>query len=226
MLDGALVTSESSAGGDAGSIDVTAFNDLELVDSSIQSRALYANGGSIRLHAGRVLTIQGSRIGADVGAGTGGNIALGGSVVFLKDGTTPTEIVATAGEGRGGTISIDSLLFFSDPLTVLDASSGDPTRSGTVEILTPGTDVVGSITALPMNFLDATALLGERCSARAGKGGMGSLVVLRRDGAPAMPDGLLPAATSGSTPTASGSFESAPRLLFSGSPDLFAASCP
>ncbi len=66
----------------------------------------------------------------------------------------------------------------------------------------PDADVTANVTALPASFLDATALLRERCAARRGGEAVGSFTVTGRDGIPASPDGYLPAALDAAGPQA------------------------
>jgi hypothetical protein len=208
------------ATGNAGTLRLEA-ESASIEGGSLRTNAPDANGGNIEIQVSDLLRLREAEITANVGGGTGGNITIDPRFVVLDH----SRIVAQAGEGRGGAIDIVADFLFRDPTSVIDASAGDPSLSGIVTIRTPETDIVRSIESLPASFLDAAQLLKNRCAARSSVP-EGSFVVLPRDGAPAMPDGLLPAATAGATPTASGSLENEPRLLFSGSPDLFAASCP
>ncbi|MBN2701582.1 MAG: hypothetical protein JXR29_09060, partial [Methylothermaceae bacterium] len=101
-------------------------------------------------------------------------------------------------------IRIVSDFFFASPDSVVDASS-DFGIDGTVNIDSPDTNISGSIVVLPASFMDASALLSERCGARAA-GELSSFVLVGRGGLPLAPEDLTPAfyqALRRSTPTKS-----------------------
>jgi large exoprotein involved in heme utilization and adhesion len=100
-------------------------------------------------------------------------------------------VVAQAGEGRGGAIRIVAEAFVPEDGTLIDASAGDPSLSGSVEIHAPDVNLAGTLTQLPDAPLDASASLRERCAARRPGESRGSFVVRRRDGVPPAPDALL-----------------------------------
>jgi hypothetical protein len=62
-----------------------------------------------------------------------------------------------------------------------------------VEIHSPETDVAGTLASLPETFLEAAALMKERCAARRGGESSGSFVWTGRQGVSWSPDGMLPA---------------------------------
>ena len=64
---------------------------------------------------------------------------------------------------------------------------------GTVEIHSPETDVAGTLASLPETFLEAAALMKERCAARKGGESAGSFVWTGRQGVSWSPDGMIPA---------------------------------
>ena len=108
-------------------------------------------------------------------------------LVLLENGS---RIVAQAGTGIGGAISITADLFLKSDDSVVDASAGDPRLSGTVEIRSPDVNISGTLKTLPESFLDAAELIRERCAARR-VGSAGSLVLSGRQGLPPSPDGFL-----------------------------------
>ncbi len=60
---------------------------------------------------------------------------------------------------------------------------------GEIRITSPDTDLIGQITRLPSEFLDASALLASTCADPAGPAG--SFVVRERGWIPASPDAPL-----------------------------------
>jgi hypothetical protein len=112
-----------------------------------------------------------------------------------------SEIVAQAQEGRGGNIRITSDFFFQSPDSLVDASSGNPALSGTVEIDSPDTDITGGVTALPESFFDAATVLATPCAERSGAE-VSRLVVRRYEVLPDSPYALrvqLPKAVPSAT---------------------------
>jgi hypothetical protein len=112
-----------------------------------------------------------------------------------------SKIVAQAHEGRGGTILIDSDFFFQSPDSLVDASSGNPALSGTVEIDSPDTDITGGVTALPESFFDAATILATPCAERSGAE-VSRLIVRKYEVLPDSPYALrvqLPQAILGAT---------------------------
>jgi len=105
---------------------------------------------------------------------------------FSKD-----EILANAFAGTGGNITIVAgQAVLADPSSVIDASSSLGV-SGTISINSPVTNLSGTIAPLPQGFLQAAALLAQRCAARMG-GTYSTFVVAGREGLPLEPGGLLP----------------------------------
>src|SRR4029450_10616269 len=128
-----------------------------------------------------------SAITASVTSGSGGNVTIADpQLVLLEEGS---RIVAQAVEGSGGKITLgaDVLLVSVDSLISASSQLG---IQGTVEIRAPDTDLAAELAALPESFLDAVALMKERCAARQGGERAGSFVVTGRHGVPASPDGL------------------------------------
>ncbi|XSG85183.1 MAG: filamentous hemagglutinin N-terminal domain-containing protein [Methylohalobius sp. ZOD2] len=191
--------------GKSGDIDIAARDTLRLRNrSAVTVETEEASAGDITLNAGFLVDLQDqSRITTSVagGRGDGGNITIDPVFVVLDDGS---RIIAQAREGAGGNIRIVSDFFFASPDSVVDASS-DFGIDGTVNIDSPDTNISGSIVVLPASFMDASALLSERCGARAA-GELSSFVLVGRGGLPLAPEDLTPAfyqALRRSTPTKS-----------------------
>jgi CHAT domain-containing protein len=103
-------------------------------------------------------------------------------------------ISASAAEepGTGGSIRIVTPAFFASPDSNVDASApGGPEFQGTVEISSPESDVLASVTPLETDFLDAAAQLQPACAARARGAATGSFTVARQRGLASAPEDLL-----------------------------------
>jgi filamentous haemagglutinin family N-terminal domain len=190
LRDGSTIAAESKSAapdaGESGSISITATDTLRLFNgSSVSVKTEQADAGSIDLHVGNLLHLrdQGS-IAASVadGRGDGGNIRIDPRFTVLDRGS---EIVAQARKGRGGNIEIVSDFFFKSPDSEVSASSKEGIQ-GTVEIDSPDIDITGGITVLPASFLEAAALLSERCAVRTARS-QSSLILGGRGGLPIEP---------------------------------------
>ncbi len=158
-----LSTSLGEGSGDAGDIDITANQNLGMVNSSIATSATQADGGNIKLTVSDTVYLLNSDITARVqgGGGSGGNIDIDPVFVVL-DGS---DITADAVGGNGGNIQIVSNFFITTPDSSVTASSALGI-DGTVDVQAPDEEITGALTALPAAFLDASALLRSRCGAR------------------------------------------------------------
>jgi Large exoproteins involved in heme utilization or adhesion len=190
LRDGSTIAAESKSAapdaGESGSISITARDTFRLFNgSSVSVETAQANAGSIDLHVSNLLHLRdGSSITTSVsnGLGDGGNIRIDPRFTVLDRGS---EIVAQAREGRGGNIQIVSDFFFASPDSRVSASS-EKGIQGTVEIDSPDIDITGGITVLPASFLEAAALLSERCAVRSARS-QSSLIVGGRGGLPIEP---------------------------------------
>jgi large exoprotein involved in heme utilization and adhesion len=167
LLDGTAIVARSEGTGFAGGITIEAGTLFESFDSVVSTESLFSDGGNITLTVGEMIYLEDSAITTSVGSGegTGGNISIDPVFVILID----SDITANAFGGPGGNITIVAENFFADEFSVVQASS-QLGVSGTVAIRTPDTDVSGSLVVLPENYLDATALLSQRCGAESGAG--------------------------------------------------------
>ncbi len=183
LTDGALISAESFAAGDAGQVQIDT-QTLSLRDSAIATDAAEANGGDITITS-RSVRLKNSSITATVRGGKGGNIRFlpNDSVVVLEN----SEIVTEAGQGQGGDISIGGLA--ADANSRVSASS-ELGIDGQVDGLTAVN--LGSVTPLPQNFAPELTLFDEFCAQDLRGGQISSFVVAGRDGLPADPSGGLP----------------------------------
>ncbi|WP_430232064.1 hypothetical protein, partial [Nitrosomonas communis] len=206
VLDGATISAKSlntnltallsknPETGKSGNITVEA-NTIHLQNkSSITVDTEQANAGSINISkASRVHILDQSAIKTSVadGNGSGGGIGIKSQLVVL-DATSM--IIADANEGSGGDINIDIIkdgAFLKTPDKNVSASS-KLGINGSVTINVPESNIIGSISILPVSFLDISSWLSDYCSARAA-GGISSFVTVGRGGMLLSPDISLPA---------------------------------
>ena len=186
---------QNSDAGKSGNIFIQADDTIRLQNgSSITVETNEANAGDIIVNAGFLMHLRDeSAISTSVagGKGNGGNILIDPVFVVL-DGAS--KIVANAIEGGGGDIYIhivDDGAFLKSPDSIVDASSKFGV-SGSVRIDAPDTDISGSISTLPVSFLDVSSLLSERCVTRTA-GELSTFNILGHGGMPLSPDTPLPA---------------------------------
>ena len=161
---GASISAESSSTGNAGSIRITAKDKVNILKASSVTNAEFSGGGRITINAGELLYLLKSGITSSVadGSGNGGDIIIDPVFVVLDE----SRILANAFAGAGGNIDISANFFFASPDSVLDASS----RLGTNGRIVIQSDVIQNnpiLSSLPASFLDASALLHQRCAASA-----------------------------------------------------------
>jgi hypothetical protein len=186
MSDGAQLSTSSAAsagGGLAGNITVDAGSQLWMEDSTITTRARNSSGGNVKVAASGLVYLEDSAIETDVSGvgGGGGDVSIDPVHTVLQR----SHITARAVTGAGGNISITTDYFFPSGDSFLDASS-QLGIDGTINTTPPDTDVIGSLAALPAEYLDASSQLERDCAARTARSG--SFVVRTREAAPPAPD--------------------------------------
>ena len=199
LLNGGLISANSTgtATATAGNVDIVIGDTLRMVNSSITTEALVADGGNISITTtGPLMYLTNSQIATSVqsGSGEGGNITIGSELhpfdfLILNNGG----IHANAFGGPGGNINIfTDLLLSSVPLGTAITASSALSTPGTIDIQATIVDVSGDISQLPEAPLQATELLRASCAARVAGGKSSSLVLGGRGGLPLEPGGLLP----------------------------------
>jgi hypothetical protein len=181
----------AEAPGKAGAISLRA-NEVRLLGGAITTNATTADGGNIEIVARDRLHLIHGEITATVNDGTGGNIAIDPTFVILDQNS---KVIAQAGTGTGGNIQITADVLLVSLESVISASSQFGTN-GVVAIDSPEVDLAGTLSALPASFLDAAALLRQRCAQRA-EVGAGSFVVAGTSAIDASPDAPLEAVSDG-----------------------------
>lgn len=188
LRDGATISASSDGTGNAGTISLDSGFSLELYNrASITTEATRAGGGKINLVAQDLMYLVDSRITSSVadGSGNGGDINIDPTFVVLDN----SQILANADAGNGGNIQITTQYFIASSDSRVDASANTGV-DGAINISSPDTDLSGALADLPASFLNAAALLKQRCAASAG-GVSSSFVIAGSGGVPASPDGLL-----------------------------------
>ena len=185
LTDGASINARSTGAGDAGRVAVTVSDAITMRQASITASAAQAFGGSITLAAGSLLDLESSSVSTSVrsGSGDGGNLVMHAPSLALNH----SRVVAQADVGNGGNIAITADAFVASPDSAVSATSKKGV-SGSVAINSPETNIAGALAVLPQTFLQADALLTQRCAARAGR--RSSFVVTGRETLPMEPDGL------------------------------------
>jgi hypothetical protein len=198
LLDGARISAKSEGSGDAGDIHIEGQLLRLTGGSSITTDAKDASGGTIDIDVQEMVALVDSEITTSVfGAGGGGDIIIDPELVVLNRST----IKANSEEGRGGLVSIVADLLLQSADSRIEAKA-PPGLEGVVEIDAVEPDVTGKLESLSQSFLDASALLGDACGARAGR--PGSFVAQRWAALPPPPDATLSLTATASAAAAGG----------------------
>jgi large exoprotein involved in heme utilization and adhesion len=183
LTDGAVIAASSSGDGDAGTIRIQASERFRSQQGSVAATAARAGGGTIEVHAGRLVQLLDSELTTSIrgGGADAGNLTINAPFVVIAG----SQSIANAFEGRGGNLAIAAEVLLADPSSRLAAS-------GSLEITGAVTPLTGTLAPLPQTFMDVATLLPVRCTARFSGGKASSLVLGGRDGLPADPSGVLP----------------------------------
>ncbi|MBF0158943.1 MAG: filamentous hemagglutinin N-terminal domain-containing protein [Magnetococcales bacterium] len=177
-------TSTTGQAGQAGSITLTATDNLHLHDSEISSKSEQGGGGDIWVLVRDKIDLTDSAITTSVkgGDGGGGNIFIDPVYLILRR----SRIEANAYEGAGGNIEINSQTLLRDIHSSVTASSALGLQ-GTVNINTPNTNVTDSLTSVPTQFVDISSLGQRSCARRKRGSGGSSFMVKGKGGLPEQP---------------------------------------
>lgn len=162
----ATIRSNATSQGNAGNILLSASDQLNLRQGSIETRSDISAGGNITIEAGNMVYLRNSDVTAEAQGVTpgndGGNISIDPEFIILQN----SGIIARANAGNGGNITLVAEALIVDPTSVIDASSATGI-DGQVVIETPDRDISSDIVALNVSILDASQLLRKRCAAAA-----------------------------------------------------------
>ena len=191
-----LSNTASGSSGDAGNVTIHANQFRSLPSSFLATQSSAGSGGKIHLDVRQWIEAVRSEISTSVldGAGGGGDILITmGNVsdvaVMILD---KSRLTARAVGGPGGNMRIQTDLFIASapPGTTISAAS-ERSIDGEIQIDAPDASIVGTVTTLPAEFLDAAGLIREGCVTRRPVSAA-SLIVQGRGGLPPSPSGLLP----------------------------------
>jgi len=185
LTDQALISADSKGVGNAGSIYInTTF--LEMDNGTISTAADKADGGNIILNARTQLSLKNnSLLSATVsgGQGNGGNLAISNPYFFtLQD----SAIRANASEGHGGLVLIITGRHARKSENSSITASSETGVAGEVKIDNIDNVDIGS---LPVDFLDASVLIKQHCTAWTDTQSS-SFFITGRGGLPNAPDDL------------------------------------
>ncbi len=195
ITDGAGIAVTTEGEGSGGDIRLSA-GQLSMAGGALlsaSSESTTAPAGDIRVETtGSVRLDSGSSIAANTGIATGGNVRIrsGGTMLALAD--TAIRADAAILGGTGGQVVIEAPLLLRAASNEITADApGGPEFQGTVEIRSPVIDLEAATRPPTPAFLDATALLGDRCAARRSGDRSGSFHASRYRRYPASEDGSL-----------------------------------
>jgi hypothetical protein len=163
VIEDAVISASGDGSGRAGTLRVTASDELVIDNGSLRTSAPHAAGGNIEIAVGRRVLLTDSQITAEAGGITptdaGGNIAIDPEYVVLSS----SDISARANAGNGGNIAIRAGFFVASGDSAVDASSARGV-DGNVLIDSPN-EITGSV--LPLDAPPPTAdVLTQRCVPR------------------------------------------------------------
>jgi|GEM_PF-330458 len=151
-------------GGSAGTITVEAGDSVRLSgEKALSTDAKGAGGGKIDVTAGNEIYLLNGGISSSVliGVGKGGDVTAESEFVIMNHG----DIKAKAQDGGGGAIFIRAENFLKSSDSVLDPSSKRG-NDGTIKIEAPDIDVAGDLTVPGGDSIDASKWLPKACSER------------------------------------------------------------
>ena len=205
LTNGAVISTASSGTSDAGDITLNIIDSLQATNSSISTSSTQSSGGNLTITAGDIELRGDSDLTTDIalGEGSGGNIAIKADSIIAFD---DSDIFASAPEGKGGNITLDTPAFFAENFT-LNSLTADPddldfnnradvnatgaVSSGAVSI--PDVSFIqNSLTELPDNSINTDELVANSCVVPAGNRNQGKFVITGGESLPVRPGDNLP----------------------------------
>ncbi|MGB3294726.1 MAG: filamentous hemagglutinin N-terminal domain-containing protein [Phormidesmis sp.] len=194
ISEGAVVAVNSLGIGDAGNLEVDAHSVRLSGGARLTAAAVFGNGGNIRLTNLETLVLRegsliSARAGMGDGLGNGGNIDIEADFIVAKP-LENSDIVASAAQGRGGNITINTRGLYgiaerravaNNGTNDIDAKS-DFGVSGLIAVsrLTPEADQ--RVVLLPSQPLETATLVRQGCAATGDR-----FIVTGRGGLPTVP---------------------------------------
>lgn len=201
-----LIDSRSETDFDAGDITLNIANSLQATDSSISTSSDKSSGGNLTIAAGDIQLRGNSDFTTNIfsGEGSGGNINITADSIIAFD---DSDIFASAPEGQGGDITLDTPAFFAENFTLnsltaentellennnrADVNATGEVLSGSVSI--PDVSFIqNSITELPDNSLNTDELVANSCVVPTGDRSQGKFIITGTESLPVRPGGNLP----------------------------------
>ena len=162
ISDGARIGVDGQGLGEAGTIGITASNNISLSGGGeIIAQTQSGDFGNIELETGDFRILNGSRISTNsTGNGIGGNIAINADTIFSAG---DSDISADAVQSFGGRVNINTQGLLRDLDSDITASSQLGSEfDGVVEINTEF-DISSGLFELPEESVDAESLIDTRC---------------------------------------------------------------
>ncbi|MDM8550075.1 hypothetical protein QUF72_08365, partial [Desulfobacterales bacterium HSG2] len=154
-------------GGSAGTVTVEAADSVRLGGKkALSTDAKGAGGGRIDVTAGNEIYLLDGGISSSVaiGVGKGGDVTAESKFVIMNHG----DITANADEGDGGAIFIRTENFVKSSDSAVTATSNRG-NEGSVRIEAPDVDISGSLIPISENPLDVSRMLPKSCKERTAK---------------------------------------------------------
>jgi len=183
-------TSPDMTAGTAGNVTLVSAQDLSLANSTVQTSALQASGGTIKLTAPGTVLLDNSKVTSSVQGpvgSNGGNITIDPEFVILRNNS---EVRANANEGAGGNITINATGAVLEDAGSLISATATRGVNGEISIQAPIKQLSGAIAPLPQAFANIANLYGQHCAAQKG-GQYSSFVQGARDGVPPQPGDFM-----------------------------------
>ncbi|MDV3353817.1 filamentous hemagglutinin N-terminal domain-containing protein [Leptothoe sp. LEGE 181152] len=195
--NGGEVSARALSQGTAGNIILIIPNDLLVTNGDIRTDSAESAGGTITIDAGNILLSGDGDIRTNVasGAGSGGTIFIAADTLIALD---DSDILAFAEDGAGGDITLPA--FFGEDFEPAPPGTDPDTLdlNGDVDVNATGQLASGaitfpeisfienSLTELPENLIDATALVANSCIAPVAQSS-GRLTITGADSIPQHP---------------------------------------
>lgn len=208
---GSSISSRSIGEGFAGDIRIGENNRLSMIAGAISTISASTSGGNISINTNQIQLEQDSDIVSRTFArdSNGGNVSIAADefIVALDD----SDIIASALEGKGGNISLETPGFFgenftrqsleADPDTLDGNGRVDVNATGSVNGIVTVPDISfieNSIIDLPDNLIAPDQLISSSCIARS-QDSQGTLVTTSRDGIVNNPNSVFPSSLATGT---------------------------
>ena len=193
ITDGAGISATSFGPNGAGSIAISAGDEIRVVGSRISTEAGRSDGGNISLDAGNLIEIVDALVETEVlsDQGGAGEIMIGQITKPRLIGLNSSKLISNAAQGEAGdiTISADDLVKSAD--TEIKAASNNEQLNGVISIDALEEELSGRLVPLEIAYLDVGGLLLPPCAARF-EADRSSLTVRSRPGLGSDPGGMLP----------------------------------